>query len=418
MSSKNTKAKYLLQDVTFDHEEAHLAYTKGAASGKDKPYILKSDNGENELMERDEFDALVSITKSDTYRFKLTFLDEELKEYVSTNKGKFDRKGYEYIYSYVCDFDDEKLYFHLGEKSYSLDYQIVDSEDETESRKAEFDDDSLKRVVRSESFIEKAKTKTVDGESLSAKDFAYVPDPDKPSTWKLPVYDKGHASAAVAALGKGFRGNKVQIPSEDVGKVKAKVREAYKKFYPDKDLPEILEKDNKDKTDKDKVQKSEENMNVSDKVEIDKSTLEAMQEQLEIFKRKEREEIVKSKTSIVKSAEFIDSDELQMEVVEVLVKSKDAVEGTVLEKIIAKAVEAVKQAGNQSVVEKDAQIKQLEVELEKSKGEVTKSKDEWAKPQGLSGGNVSKDDNSENSMTVQKSKSALADFLKSGEFKM
>ena len=37
--SKNTKAKYLIKDVTFDHEQAHLAYTlgNGAASQMNEP---------------------------------------------------------------------------------------------------------------------------------------------------------------------------------------------------------------------------------------------------------------------------------------------------------------------------------------------------------------------------------------------
>lgn len=83
-------------------------------------------------------------------------------------------------------------------------------------------------------------TQSVGGEDHPASDFAYVPDPDKPSTWKLPVYDSTHVSAAVAALGQGFRGKKVQIPAGDMKAVKAKVKAAYKKFYPEKDVPPIL----------------------------------------------------------------------------------------------------------------------------------------------------------------------------------
>jgi len=47
-----------------------------------------------------------------------------------------------------------------------------------------------------------APTKTVGGKRLTADKFAYVPDPEKPSTWKLPIHDKAHVAAAVAALGK------------------------------------------------------------------------------------------------------------------------------------------------------------------------------------------------------------------------
>jgi len=72
------------------------------------------------------------------------------------------------------------------------------------------------------------------------KNYAYVPDKSKPSTWKLRIDDPVHTKLAVAALGKGFRGNKVSIPYDDLQKVKSKVRKAYKKYYPDKDIPQSL----------------------------------------------------------------------------------------------------------------------------------------------------------------------------------
>jgi hypothetical protein len=95
-----------------------------------------------------------------------------------------------------------------------------------------------------------AATKTEDGESFPSGDYAYVPDPEKPSTWKLRLTstpggtpDARIVGAAIAALGKGFRGNKVQIPAEDLPAVKAKVRAAWKKANPDKkadDMPEVI----------------------------------------------------------------------------------------------------------------------------------------------------------------------------------
>jgi hypothetical protein len=90
--------------------------------------------------------------------------------------------------------------------------------------------------------------KTEGGKDFPASDYAYVPDPEKPSTWKLRLTSKpggdpdpGIVGAAAAALGKGFRGKKVQIPSGDLAKVKAKVRAAWKKANPDKsadDMPD------------------------------------------------------------------------------------------------------------------------------------------------------------------------------------
>lgn len=95
-----------------------------------------------------------------------------------------------------------------------------------------------------------AAMKTEDGQQYPAAAFAYVPDPEMPSTWKLRLWDSPDAKEtrrqvgmAVAAMGKGFRGNKVQIPSEDMGSVKAKVKAAWKKVNPDltdDDMPAIL----------------------------------------------------------------------------------------------------------------------------------------------------------------------------------
>lgn len=70
-------------------------------------------------------------------------------------------------------------------------------------------------------------------------DFAYTPS-DNTSEWKLNITDANHVRAAVAALGKGFRGQKVEIPAADRDAVIKRVRTAYKKFYPANDLPEII----------------------------------------------------------------------------------------------------------------------------------------------------------------------------------
>lgn len=94
-------------------------------------------------------------------------------------------------------------------------------------------------------------TKTEGGQAFPASDYAYVPDRNAPSTWKLRLTstpggapDTRIVGAAVAALGPGgFRGRKVQIPQADLGRVKAKVRAAWKKANPGKaaeDMPSVL----------------------------------------------------------------------------------------------------------------------------------------------------------------------------------
>ena len=102
--------------------------------------------------------------------------------------------------------------------------------------------------------ITKAAGKTVDGKVYPKGDWAYTPS-DNPSSWKLRLTaepggkpDPGIVGAAAAALGKGFRGNKVEIPEADLPAVKAKVRAAWKAANPDKDdseMPTALRKDSR-----------------------------------------------------------------------------------------------------------------------------------------------------------------------------
>lgn len=95
--------------------------------------------------------------------------------------------------------------------------------------------------------VAKAATKREAGEDFPAAAFAYVPDPEKPSTWKLRLWDSlsdketpRQVGMAIAALGSGgFRGNRVQIPAADMGAVKAKVAAAWKKVHPDTDPSEM-----------------------------------------------------------------------------------------------------------------------------------------------------------------------------------
>jgi len=100
--------------------------------------------------------------------------------------------------------------------------------------------------------VTKAETKTEDGREYPASAYAYVPDPDKSSTWKLRLWSPepgeketvAQIGAAVAALGPGgFRGNRVKIPADDLPGVKRRVLQAWLKVHPDKkrdDAPRVL----------------------------------------------------------------------------------------------------------------------------------------------------------------------------------
>jgi len=107
--------------------------------------------------------------------------------------------------------------------------------------------------IDDEELMKAVDGKTYAGKAFPASDFAYTPDKSKPSTWKLRLTkvpggkpDTGIVGAAVAALGKGFRGKQVQIPDDDKPAVIARVRSAWKQANPDKspdELPNILKGD-------------------------------------------------------------------------------------------------------------------------------------------------------------------------------
>jgi len=137
------------------------------------------------------------------------------------------------------------VYSEDGDRSFGCYDTLAEAQrrlDEIESFDDEDDDMSMS----------KAATKREDGEDFPAAAFAYVPDPESPSTWKLRLWDSldeketvAQVSRAVAALSpSGFRGNRVQIPAEDLASVKAKVRAAWRRVNgPDRELPAILKRD-------------------------------------------------------------------------------------------------------------------------------------------------------------------------------
>jgi len=83
---------------------------------------------------------------------------------------------------------------------------------------------------------EQAAMKTEGGQKFPAAAFAYVPDAEKPSTWKLRLWEspslkvtrKQLGAAASAFSPGGHRGQPVQLPSGEVAKVKGRIRAAYR----------------------------------------------------------------------------------------------------------------------------------------------------------------------------------------------
>lgn len=172
--------------------------------------------------------------------------------------------------------------------------------------------------------IEKAKMKMEDGVKFPSSDYAYVPDSEKSSTWKLRLTstpggkpDPRIVGAAVAALGKGFRGQKVQIPSKDLSAVKTKVRRAWLSANPKKgkdDLPSILKKEKQNMSEELKKQMDEMNEKLK-KAEILAAMSDAEKAFLKSLSEKDQKTFMKSTSEertilIKKSAESSESFEM------------------------------------------------------------------------------------------------------------
>lgn len=100
--------------------------------------------------------------------------------------------------------------------------------------------------------VEKAPMKTEAGTQFPSSAYAYVGDPQQPSTWKLRLWETPQSKVtarqvgmAVAALGPGgFRGNRVQIPANAMAGVKRKVLSAWRSVNgSDKEVPSVLKND-------------------------------------------------------------------------------------------------------------------------------------------------------------------------------
>jgi hypothetical protein len=164
---------------------------------------------------------------------------------------------------YVSDLFDDYFIYEMGGKTYRQGYSMVDGSPVVDNKDPEevIKVTSYRPLANGDGFLTPnafcptgldgeiannaatTTTKKEGSETLKADSYAYVPDPDKPFTWKLRIDDAQHVGAAIAALGAGFRGQKVDIPAADRASVKKKVKAAWLKFHPDKgeeDLPKVL----------------------------------------------------------------------------------------------------------------------------------------------------------------------------------
>jgi hypothetical protein len=100
-------------------------------------------------------------------------------------------------------------------------------------------------------------TKSEDGIEFPKEAYLYIPDSEKSSTWKLRIWEDLDKKVTRVQLGRaaaafspgGFRGQKVQLPSGDIKKVKDKLKSLYKKLgVKDDEIPKYLDEDKEAKT--------------------------------------------------------------------------------------------------------------------------------------------------------------------------
>jgi len=115
------------------------------------------------------------------------------------------------------------------------------SDEEPEEEKTK---ETLKEATTTLTWLKTQEAmKTEEGLSYPASAFAYVPEADNPSGWKLRLWEdlekkvtKAQLGRAAAALSPGgLRGQKVIIPSADLSAVKRKIRAEYRRLEVEED---------------------------------------------------------------------------------------------------------------------------------------------------------------------------------------
>ena len=145
------------------------------------------------------------------------------------------------------------------------DLHSAQNKEEVDSKISEFCE-ALSTLVADKALslnLIKAAGKTENGTVFPASDYAYVPDEEKPSTWKLRLTETPGGEPTVrmvgmciAALGEGFRGNKVELPDDMRPKVIAHIKSAWTKLHPkEKNVPEVLKSTEDNKMSKELLEK-------------------------------------------------------------------------------------------------------------------------------------------------------------------
>ncbi len=139
--------------------------------------------------------------------------------------------------TWIRDVWQDDFVYSMGDINYKMPYVIG------EDGKVTLGDPV--KVMQHTEYVPAAE-KLEDGVAYPRSAYAYVPDPSKPETWKLRLWEsidkgitKGQLNKASVSLSPGgLNGDKVTIPAADLSSVKSRIREEYKKLdLDDKDIP-------------------------------------------------------------------------------------------------------------------------------------------------------------------------------------
>lgn len=204
------------------HPDARILIAKNASGAFAPGKAIELDGVSSTIETSESDDGLVHLTLDDGRQYMMA--DIEISKSVSSEaqEGTAD-----------TEITGEAILIDAGETDLEL------SEDDEPDEEGEF-----------------SKAKTTErgdgGQSYPAAAYAYTPDKSNPSTWKIRLWESpekkettAQVAKAVAAFGKGFRGNKAQIPASDKEKVRKAIVSSWKKANKGKsesDMPDEIKK--------------------------------------------------------------------------------------------------------------------------------------------------------------------------------
>jgi len=304
--------------IARNYKPDHLAILpdlKGACSIEDGAGLLRNsakEDGPKGLLAKSLMNVFNELSHSEIWR--------ELNSKIYTDNS---------VSAFVMEVFDNFFIYEKGDKTYYQEYSVNDDTKEVSLLGVRKEAEKMTQYKLSDgTLVGNAEMKTEGGSKYPAAAYAYVPDPDKPSTWKLRLWETpekketaAQVGRAIAAIGKGFRGQKVQLPADAIKAVKAKIRAAWRRTNPDKeasDMPPVLRNMSSYKENKMDKEKIVDGLIANEKApwaEEDRDALMGMDdEKLAWIANQEKKEEKPNKKQIAVNADPIDANKVADEI--------------------------------------------------------------------------------------------------------